>query len=514
MPFGELKGWGAVTPAWLLGVDCGTTMTKVALFDLEGSMAGVESTPRGSDWPLDAPPQEPLESLWHSVCCSIRVLLERCSVDPSRIVGVACTGHGNGLYALDSRAQAVCAPITATDLRAAPLIGDLDAHDRKRLHDSTWQGPWAGQPALLLSWLRDHDSTAFAHIRHVMLCKDYVNLRLTGAAGTDDTDLSTAGLLALPDRRFATTVADVFNLPELESWLPPVSRPTDLIGRVTDEASSQTGLRSGTPVAAGAVDIVASAIGAGAAASGQTSIIAGTWSINGVVTRDPLVDDSLAMTTTFTDSLWYAVDSSAASATNLEWFVGNIWTPDGPEPSEPDASMFDLCINEAAWRPPELADPLYVPYLHGSLRNPAATAGLFGLRQRHTRPDLTRAVLEGVAFGHREHLERLWALGAPRGPVSLAGGVARNRYWTQLFADVLQVPVSVSDTVVPGTRGAALLAGIATGHFEDAQQAADLCVRISRTHVPLPDRAAVSEDRYHSFRQIGSALEPLDIDST
>jgi L-xylulokinase len=265
-------------------------------------------------------------------------------------------------------------------------------------------------------------------------------------------------------------------------------------------------MRAGTPVVGGLFDVAASAIGSGGAASGYLSLVAGTWSIATVVTDEPIVDRGLLMTTAFADARrWMAIEASATSAANLDWFAREAFVDDGAATA---GSVFTRCCEVAATAATRVSSPLYHPFLHGSPTDPRARAGFYGIGAGHTRADLARAVLEGVAFGLRVHVGNLLAAGATPERVRLTGGGARSPLWSQMFADVLAMPIEVPDAEEAGARGAALVAGVGVGVYPDIETAMARATRTARIHQPDAALADVYAQRLELYLALIQALSP------
>ena len=207
-----------------------------------------------------------------------------------------------------------------------------------------------------------------------------------------------------------------------------------MAGQVTPAAAEETGLAAGTPVVGGMFDVDASAIGAGAINPNQACLVMGSWSINEVITQDPIVDPSLFMTTLFAEpGLFLTIEGSATSATNLEWFVNQCCGDERAEAKRRGISVYEVCSEEVASLPPGSTNIIFHPFLYGSNVQPTARAGFYGVAGWHTRAHLLRALYEGVVFGHLSHIEKLRAAGA-----QINTRAARRRRFAQsgLVADV------------------------------------------------------------------------------
>lgn len=490
---------------YLLGLDAGNTIIKAVIFDRQGNEIASVAEEGHSAMPYPGHVERGLDELWANARRVIRKSIEQAGIQPGQIAAIGCAGHGNGLYALDRAGQPLLA-IQSLDTRAAGLVEEWQGEG---VGDRTFpiglQRPWPSQTPTLLAWIKRHRPDTFKKIGTVFLCKDFIVNRLTGERVSDVSDMSGCGLLNVAQRRYDQDLLDAFGLGDCMPMLPPLIESADIAGTVTAAAAAETGLAAGTPVIGGLFDVVASAIGSGVTRTGAASIIAGTWSINQVIIDQPRLEGPVFMSSTFDRERYMAIESSATSAANLEWLVREFFGGEQPDGRSP----FDICCELAAAVEPAANDPIYHPFLYGAQQDGNARAGFYGVAGWHTRGHLIRALLEGVAFGHRQHIERLRAAGARFDEAVLSGGGSRSLFWPQIFADVLGVPVTVARSSQTGALGAAIAAATAVGIFADFEAGATAMVRTDRHYTPDMARTAHYDDRYRLYQDIAVAMAPI-----
>ncbi|WP_432349302.1 FGGY-family carbohydrate kinase (plasmid) [Shinella yambaruensis] len=490
---------------YLLGLDAGNTVIKAVIFDRTGRELAHAGEEGHSRMPSPGHVERDLGELWANARHVIHTCLDKAGIAAGDIAAIGCAGHGNGLYALD-RAGEPLIGIQSLDTRATGLV---EAWLAEGVGDRTYpiarQRPWPSQTPTLLTWLKRYRPELFQRIGTVFFSKDFVVNRLTGQRVSEVSDMSGAGLIDLAARRYDRALMEAYGLGDCMDLLPPLIESADIAGRVTAAVAAETGLAAGTPVIGGLFDVVASALGSGVSRTGSASIIAGTWSINQVVIGGPDLDGPVFMSSTFDRTRYMAMENSATSAANLEWLVREFFEGDHAA----DISPFDACCAHAAAVEPAADDPLYHPYLYGAQQDGHARAGFYGIAGWHTRGHLVRALLEGVAFGHRQHVEAIRKAGATFEEAVLSGGGARSRLWPQIFADVLGVPVSVAVSHETGALGAAIAAGTGVGLFSDFTDGANAMVRTDRHYRPNGALSAHYDRRYALYRDIGEAMTPL-----
>jgi L-xylulokinase len=493
---------------YLLGIDNGGTVSKAVIFDLAGRELAAASQQAELACPRPGWTERPLDQLWQSTAQAIRAALAASGISPRRIVAVGACGHGNGLYLLDRSGSPLRTGIVSLDSRAVAIVA---AWGEQGVLDAVWprtlQRCYAAQPPALLRWLKLHEPEAYARVGAVLLIKDYIKHCLTGVVSTDLSDMSATGLLDVRRGAYDAELLASYGIAEVAQALPPLLDSAAEAGRVTSAAAQATGLAEGTPVYGGMFDVSACALGSGAVAPGQACIVAGTWSINAVVTAAPIADRSLFLNARYTPRRWLAVEASATSCANLEWFVREFCAEERAEAERRGISAYEVCGERVAALPPAASAIIFHPFLFGSDLQPSARAGFYGLAGWHTRADLLRALFEGVAYGHRSHVERLRAAGAAVDRARLTGGGARSAVWAQIFADVLGLPIEVPEGSEFGARGAALSAGVGAGVYAGYADAAARAVAVARRYEPDPAASARYRAAYAEYQALAQAMQ-------
>jgi L-xylulokinase len=489
----------------ILAIDSGLTVTKAVIFELSGGQVAVARRNLPQLKPAPRRVERDMAAFWQQTASAIRDVLAASETDPSRIIAVAATAHGDGLYLLDKSRAPLGPGILSLDSRAVDMVGAWqgDGTDNEAL-TLTGQVPHVSAPSALLGWIKRHEPDQFARIGHVLACKDWLCFCLSGRIGTDRTEASTS-FTDVGSQAYSAEALALFGLSDLRDALPPAAHSAAIVGEITREAAEVTGLRPGTPVAAGLHDVTASALGIGAHRPGVVGIVAGTYSINEVVSGQPHVDARWFCRNAIEAGQWNNMAISPASTTNYDWFIDTFCSAERGEAEAAGTSIHALLspeINAALIRPSSI---LYHPYLFGSPMGAVPSAGFLGLRGWHVRGDILAALLEGVAFNHRDHVEALRErFGGTE--ARLTGGASRNPAVAQLFANVLDMPVTVTDTDEAAAWGAALCAGAAVGAFPRWYADPRDLDAGARIYLPAPDRAAHYAQRYAIYREIADSL--------
>lgn len=485
---------------YLLGIDAGQTFTKAVLFTLDGQETAAASTSIPTTSPRPSWQERDMDLTWERTASAIRRCLNSAGVNPSQILAVGLSGHGDGLYLVDAAGKPVRPAILATDSRAfaeAKRLGEGSSGQEALA--ITGQVPAPYSPSALLAWLQSKEPAALDRARWLLHCKDWLRLRLTGEIATDPTEASHSFTDAAA-QTWSDEVLALYGLENLKHLLPPIVPSSSVAGTVSVIAADRTGLAAGTPVITGAHDVDAAALGIGAGMPGAMSIIMGTFSINQIVADQPVSDPRWQARTFVTPGQYLHMSTSPSSASNFEWAT-KVLGDGGP----PD---YAAAVRSAQLQDPGSFEdsPLFLPYLYGAPQGAGDPGGTFSrIRGSHGRADLYRAVLEGIVFNHRWHVDALRERLPVEGAVRLCGGGAKNPVWSQLMANAIQLPIEVTDAEEAGARGAAIMAGIGVGIYQDVEDAATKAVRLVRTHHPDKEWQTLLDSRYGQFLRLMAA---------
>ncbi|MDD6094905.1 MAG: carbohydrate kinase [Clostridia bacterium] len=480
---------------YLLGIDNGGTVSKAALFDLCGNQVMKKSVQIPIISHQDGFTERNLSQVKKANFDLIRDICEECD---GEIVSVGLTGHGKGLYVLGDGGEFIYNGIGSTDRRAIEYEVRWNSDDTaRRIYGKTAQKVVGCQPVALLRWLKDNERDTYDKIRCVLSCKDMIRYFLTGETFAEYTDVSGTNLLNLNTREYDMDLLREFGIEEIYDCLPPVKSSGDICGYISEECAEYTGLKKGTPVSGGMFDIDACAVAMGNILPGDLCMIAGTWSINEYVSEKPVCDRTVSMNSVFCDPSYYLCEeSSACSCGNLEW-LRSLIKEDGYR--ELDEAVTGLS--------PAACSVYYLPFLYASNENPYAKASFIGLDGSHGTAHVARAVYEGVAFSHKTHLNALLkSRGVPE-KIRLAGGVVNSAVWTQMFADVMGIPMEIVKDAELGCKGAAMSAGIAAGVYSDYKDAVSKCVTVTGKILPDAESTEIYERKYNTYRKIITALD-------
>lgn len=481
---------------YLMGIDIGGTVIKVVIFDIHGKQVQHSSRKVMANYPHAGWAETDMPAIWQHTAAAISDALEKSAIAPSQILAIGGSGHGNGIYLLDKDQQPLRSSIMSLDTRADAFVTQWNnSREYSHIWQKTYQQLWAAQPPALLAWLKEYEPENYKNIGTILFCKDYIKFCLTGQATTDYSDMSASSLFDIRQRTYSDELLKIYGIPECREALPRPIESDAVAGKVTSKAAKATGLLEGTPVVGGLLDVSATALGAGVIHTGQACIIAGTWSINEVVTAEPVDDKQLFMNSIYIPDHYMTIEASATSAINLEWFVKHFCAEEAAEAGRRGISVYDICNEKVGQVDAGSGNLFFHPFLFGSNVQADARAGFYGVAGWHTKNHLLRAVYEGVVYGHLNHIEKLKSSGIRMDMARFTGGAARSSVWAQMFADAIGIPMEIVEGEETGARGGAMCAGIGVGVYENYHDAVAKTVTVKNRYEP----DAANTARYREY---------------
>ena len=476
----------------LLGLDLGTGSVKAVLIPPEGDILGEGSSPYGVRAPRPGWAESDPDEWWSAV---VRAAKSAVGEHGAAVEAIGLSGQMHGVVLSDAAGTPSRSAILWADARSAEQLAayrTLDERFIRKLANPTTTG-MAG-PSLL--WLRDHEPDVYRTARWALQPKDWLRLRLTGEAAAEPSDASAKLLYDIPEDGWAFDVVEALGL--RGALLAPLVASGSAAGTLLPETAEALGLRAGIPVAAGAGDTAAAMLGSGLLVSGEAQLTVGTGG-QIVVPKDQAMPDShgrthLYRTASDGSAPWYSMAAIQNAGLALEWtrsVLGASW---------------DEVYDEAFTVPPGAEGVTFLPYVSGERTphfDPEARGAWTGLGLGHTRRHLLRAALEGVAFALREGLEALEEDGTSVPSLRLAGGGSRDDRWRRLLANSLGRPLSILPddiATVASARGAALLAGTASGVYRSTEEAAPVPEPVASVR---PDETRAAYDAaYATYKEL------------
>lgn len=503
----------------LIGIDAGTSVIKSVAFDATGKQIGACSVPNDYRSVPGNGVEQDMHQTWASTIKTLKGLGEKIPDLASRTMAIAVTGQGDGTWLIDADGEPVAPGWLWLDGRAIATVDEMRARpeDRQRF-ERTGTGLAACQQGAQLAWIKQHAPEHLQGATTAFHCKDWLYFKLTGTRATDPSE----GCFTYGDFRkaeYSDEVVSILGLDDLRHLLPPMVDGTTQSHPLSGEAASACGLLAGTPIVLGYVDVVCTSMGAGLYERNGNpgcSVIGSTGMHMRLVRGADdiyLNEDATGYTMVMpVPGILAQMQSNMAATLNIDWLLG--MASDLFKSQNVERSPSQLLGEIETWI--ENAHPaslMYQPYIsesgeRGPFIDGNARAGFVGLSQQHGFGDMMRAVIEGLAFAARDCY---LASGPLPKEVRLSGGAARSSSLRSILSATLNANVRTSAREEAGAAGAAMIAAVCLGQYDDMNACADQWVTplLGEVEKPDPDLAALYEQAYPAYAAAHNALRPI-----
>ncbi|MBQ7715466.1 MAG: xylulokinase [Clostridia bacterium] len=474
---------------YYIGIDLGTSSCKGLLTDRTGRIYKESSVSYPVLTPHDGwTEQRPEEWL----DAAKKILYDLSQGIEEDIRGISVAGQMHGLVTLDENGEVIRPCILWNDGRCEKQTAYLNnVIGKERLSELTGNIAFAGFTAPKILWMYDEEPENFARIAKIMLPKDYLAYKLTGVHSTDYSDASGMLLVDVKNKCWSDEMLDICRVKR--EWLPKLYESYEVTGKVKPEFALPNCV-----VTAGAGDNAAAAVGTGTVKNGSCNVSLGTSGTIFISQNSFSVDENNALHSfAHANGKWHLMGCILTAASARKWWLEDIIGTNGYADDEESADGAK-------------GDVIFLPYLSGerSPHNDVRARGAFiGLSATTTRAEMSRAIMEGVAFALKDCLEVAKSNGVAPLRTTLCGGGAKSRVWRRIIADVLEMPVDILQTEQGPGLGGAILAMVGCGEYESVETAADAIAKVADCIEPDPANYTYYEKKYEIFRRLYPAVK-------
>ena len=463
---------------YYLGIDLGTSSVKVLAINDNNEIVGDVTREYPVYFPQDKWAQQDPTDWWKQTILAIKELIHNLSIESNQVHAISFSGQMHGLVVLGAENEVLTPAILWCDQRTHTECHEITAFfGQEKLSQYTGNKALAGFTAPKILWVKKNLPEVFDKIKHILLPKDYVRFMLTGDYATDVSDASGMFLLNVKDRGWAHEMLDFLEIKD--SQLPKLYESYEVTGVVTESVKAELGLVGEILVVAGAGDQAAGAIGTGTVEDGIVSVTLGT---SGVVfaAHEFYAMDEMNRLHAFchANGKYHSMGVMLSAASCLKWWAETIHPSIG----------FDTLLEEAAKTEAGSNRLVFLPYLMGErtpYSDPDAKGCFVGMTATTTRGHMTRAVLEGVAFGLYDSLKILEELEVPIKQVRVIGGGSKSALWKQILADVFSLEVQEINTNQGGALGAAILAAVGAKRYKTVDEGCHAMIKVVNRINPI-----------------------------
>ena len=481
---------------------------RVALLDLDGQAVASASTAQDMETPRPGWAQQDPQVWWESTVSNIRRTIQQAGITPQEIRAIGVSGQMHGCVSIDDHGELLSHAVQLwCDKRSADLVEEYkkrpDVAEAYRIAGSPPVANWFG---FKIKWVEVCEPDIYRNAWKFFLPKDYINFKLTGAVATDYTEASGSFLMDARKEDWSPVLVDQVGI--AASKLPPIYPSSAVIGHVTSEVAALTGLAAGTPVVAGAGDMLCMLLAAGILRPGNASDVTGTSAIISVFTETPVFDVRL-MNLHHVMPGWIPFGIIDSGGGSLKWFKDSFCQSEMEEAARSGRQVYDILNGLAQEVEPGGEGLLYFPYLMGerTLGSPYARGVFFGVTPRTGKGAMVRAIMEGVTLELRQTLEIIESAGHSIDVIYHSGGGAYSDLWSQIKADIYQKKVAIFENSEGGILGSAILAGVGAGLYTDPASGAEHCLRVAKEFEPRRELRQRYDYLFELFKDLHERLQ-------
>lgn len=481
-----------------VGIDLGTSAVKLLLMNEKGEIQKIANREYPLYFPYPGWSEQNPTDWYDKTIDGLKELLSEC--DKSRVAGISFGGQMHGLVVLDEEDEVIRPAILWNDGRTEKQVEYLNQQIGKdKISQYTANIAFAGFTAPKILWMREEEPEQFERIHKIMLPKDYLAYRLSGAFVTDVSDASGMLLMDVKNRCWSGEMLSLCGI--TEEQLPELHESYDVVGTLLPKVAEELGLSTDVKVIAGAGDNAAAAVGTGTVGKGACNISLGT-SGTLFISNDMFgVDPNNALHSfAHADGHYHLMGCMLSAASCNKWWMDEILRDSDYAGVQKDIDK--LGENHV----------YFLPYLMGERsphNDPMARGAFVGMSMDTTRADMVQSIFEGVAFGLRDSLEVARELGIPLTTTRICGGGAKSPLWCKMIANILNLKVERIAVEEGPALGAAMLAAVGCGVFSSVEEAAQAIVQVVDVIEPEPELVEKYQDRYQTFRQLYPALKEI-----
>lgn len=491
---------------YLLGIDVGTSGTKTVLFDTTGKAVCSKTFEYPMYQPKNGWAEQKPSDWWNASRDGVKYVLSNAGVNSSDVKGVGISGQMHGLVMLDKDANVLRDSIIWCDQRTAKECEQMnEVVGARKMIEITANPPMTGFTASKILWVRNNEPEIYEKCAHILLPKDYIRYMLTGEFATEVSDAAGMQLMDIGKRAWSVEILSKLGIDS--SLLAKMYESPDVTGVVNAKAASETGLKEGTVVVGGAGDNAAAAVGMGVVAPGAAFTTIGTSGVIYAVS-DTLSIDMQGRVHSLCASApgkWTVMSCTQGAGLSLQWFRNNFCFEEMREAEALGTDPYILMDRLAETVKPGAGGLIYLPYLMGERSphpDPFCRGVFFGLSAIHTKADMIRAVMEGVAYSQWECMEVFGEMNVAPSEMTLCGGGGRSPLWRQMLCDMYNRPVSVVEADEGPALGVAILAGVGAGVFKDVYEGCGAIVRKNVVNTPNAENHKAYEKYFEIYKKV------------
>ena len=496
---------------YLLGIDVGTSACKIAVFDRNGTVLETATGEYEVYYPQTGWAEQDPDEWWRVICSTMKFIFSKSQIRPEEIAGIGIDGQSWSAIAVDKEGSVLTNTPIWMDTRADDICRELSEKvGEQRIFEVAGNSLQPSYSTAKIIWYQRNMPQVYENIYKVLQSNSYIAYRLTGQMTQDLSQGYGFHCFDMHTRTWDQAMCEALGIPM--HILPDIYPCHEVIGTVTKAAAVQSGLAEGTPVVAGGLDAACGTLGAGVIHAGETQEQGGQAGGMSICIDSYKADPRLILSCHVVPGKWLLQGGTTGGGGAMRWLEKEFGAFEREEGRRTGKSSLDLFNEEAGNVAPGSDGLIFLPYMAGErspLWNPYAKGVYYGMDFGKTKGHFIRAVMEGVAMSLKHNLEVAAEAGASVDVLRAMGGSANSLLWTQIKSDVTGKPVIVPSSDTATTLGAAILAGVGVGIYEDFEEAVKLTVENKRYHVPNQADRNIYDRNYRKYLSLYEHLKDM-----
>ena len=496
---------------YLLGIDVGTSACKIAVFDRNGTVLETATGEYEVYYPQTGWAEQDPEEWWRVICSTMKYIFSKSQIKPEEIAGIGIDGQSWSAIAVDKEGSVLTNTPIWMDTRADDICRELSMKvGEQRIFEVAGNSLQPSYSTAKIIWYQRNMPQMYENIYKVLQSNSYIVYRLTGQMTQDLSQGYGFHCFDMHTGTWDQAMCEALGIPM--QILPDIHPCHEVIGTVTKEAAAQSGLAEGTPVVAGGLDAACGTLGAGVIHAGETQEQGGQAGGMSICIDSYKADPRLILSCHVVPDKWLLQGGTTGGGGAMRWLEKEFGAFEREEGRRTGKSSLDLFNEEAGNVAPGSDGLIFLPYMAGErspLWNPYAKGVYYGMDFGKTKGHFIRAAMEGVAMSLRHNLEVAAEAGASVDVLRAMGGSANSLLWTQIKSDVTGKPVIVPSSDTATTLGAAILAGVGVGIYENFEEAVKLTVENKRYHVPNQEDRKIYDRNYRKYLSLYEHLKDM-----
>lgn len=483
---------------YLLGIDFGGGASKATLLCENGEIVATSTFEYETLYPQNGYTEQNPDDWYNATKENIKAVINKSKINPSDIVALCLDAATHTAVLMDENYKPLIPAIYWTDTRTQSQVAYLKENYNDLILKQVLHNPGTIWTLPQIMWVRENLPEIWKKVKKICFAKDYVRHKLTNDYVTDYIEAQGSMLFDYNNNCWSKELCEIAGIDV--SILPKIVNPTDFVGKITKEASMETGLTEGTNVICGTTDTVMEVFAAGGVQKGKITVKLATAGRICVITDKPYPNENLINYSHFENGLWYPGTATKSCAASYRWFRDTF----GGDYKELDTEAEKLPVGSEGL--------IFHPYLNGELtphNNPKLCGSFVGIRAHHTSPHFARAVMEGVCMSMKDCMNALEDIGIKHSESAVViGGGSKSDLWCQILADSLNITL-VQNKYSDSSFGSAMLAGVASGIWKSPSDALKVCNKTVRETKPIIENVDKYNKLHKKYIAIQKALEPI-----